>query len=135
MGELLERVYTFGGEGGDAFYEEPVREIGFAHGKYVDAIFLNGVQHGGNGGKETSRLKLASDEHIETIEIRAGSYIDALKVTTNKGRWIAGGGLGGLLTVFPNIKLLAVSGRAGVYVDYLALRMLIDSSINPKPQP
>ncbi len=134
MGELLERVYTFGGEGGKTFHEEPIQEIGFAHGKYVDAIFLNGGQHGGNAGIETSRLAMAADEHIETIEIRAGKYIDALKFTTNKGRWIAGGGGGGLLTTFSNIKLLAISGRAGVYVDYLAFRMLIDSSINPKPQ-
>lgn len=135
MGVLLERIYTFGGDGGNPFPEEPIREIGFAHGDYVDAIFLNGKQHGGNSGKETSRLVLAGDEYIDNMEIRAGRYIDYLRFSTNKGRWIAGGGGGGLSTTFPNIKLLGMSGRAGVYLDYLALRMMIDSEINPKPQP
>ncbi|MNE36208.1 Jacalin-like lectin domain protein [compost metagenome] len=134
MGELRERIYTFGGEGGATFHEEPVREIGFAYGKYVDAIFLNGVQHGGNGGIETSRLVLSADEYIDTLEIRAGRYIDFLRFSTNKGRWIAGGGGGGHQFIYPNIKLLAIAGRAGVYLDYLAVRMMIDETINPKPQ-
>lgn len=134
MGEHRERVYTFGGEGGRVLFpEEPVGEIGFAYGKYVDAIFLNGRQYGGNGGTETSRLVLNGDEYIHHMDIRAGRYIDYLRLITNKGRWIAGGGGGGLLTTFTGIKLIAISGRAGGYVDYLALRMMIDSDINPKP--
>ncbi len=133
MGTLLERVYTFGGKGGNPFSEEPIREIGFSHGDYVDAIFLNGRQHGGNGGRETSRLVLDADEYITNLDIRAGRYVDYLRFSTNKGRWIAGGGGGGHPSNFQSIRLLGMSGRTGVYVDYLALRMMIDADINPKP--
>lgn len=134
MVENLEKIYPIGGKGGKPFPEFKIEEIGLATADYVDRIYINGTHHGGKGGVDTPRLVLKNDEFISRIEVRSGDFIDYLKFTTNKGRWISGGGNGGTLKIFDNITLIAISGRAGTYVDFLELRMLIDSSIHPKPQ-
>ncbi|NRP19986.1 hypothetical protein LPJGGPFB_03245 [Ensifer adhaerens] len=133
MVEYLEKIYPIGGKGGAPFQEQKIKEIGLSTGSFVDAIYINGVRNGGQGGIETPRLVLSSDEIITSMEVRSGGYIDYLKFTTNKGRWIAGGGPGGMLKTFENIQLIAIGGRAGLLVDYLEFRMLIDSTIHPKP--
>lgn len=46
----LETV-VFGGTGGDYFTEEAVYTLGFNVGHVIDAIYLNGTKHGGNGGR------------------------------------------------------------------------------------
>ncbi|WP_430257677.1 jacalin-like lectin [Neorhizobium sp. IRS_2294] len=134
MLEKLEKIYTFGALGGQPFQDQQIREIGLSAGDWIDALYLNGHRYGGHHGRDTPRLVLESDEFIDSIDIRYGSRIDYLRFSTNKGRWIEGGGNGGTAhPPFRDIRLLGIAGRSAVYLDRIELRMLIDSTIHPKP--
>ncbi len=112
-------VITFGGKGGDQFpMNAPLKSIGLRGGKYVDQIQINGNSYGGGGGAEVPTITLSEGEFINKVDIRSGSYIDYLKLTTNKGQTIEIGGGGGTPSSIHG-KIIALSGRSGKYVDNL----------------
>jgi len=113
------KTASFGGNGGGAFEKQVVDNISIRTGKFVDQIKINNVQHGGNGGGDRGSIVLNDNEYINTVELRSGSYIDFVKFTTNEGRVMGGGGSGGGHHLLENIRVLAIGGRTGAYVDKL----------------
>lgn len=112
-------VITFGGNGGDQFpMNAPIKSIGLRGGKYVDQIQINGNSYGGSGGTKVPTITLSEGEFINKVDIRSGSYIDYLKLTTNKGQTIEIGGGGGNASSIHG-KIVSISGRAAKYVDNL----------------
>ncbi len=109
---------SYGGNGGDAFPMTGIKSIQIYSGSYVDAIVINGVKYGGNGGSPSATLNLASDEVIVALDIRSGSYIDYLEFRTSKGNKISGGGDGGTLNSLQG-SIVALGGRSGKYLDHL----------------
>lgn len=109
----------FGGTGGDLFEFNSIETISIKHGKYVDAIVINGKSYGGTGGVQTETLKFDSDEFIEEMHVRHGQYVDYLYIKTNKGRSIKGGGNGGHLSKVGAV--VGIGGHAGKYLDRIDL--------------
>ncbi|MFC4453785.1 jacalin-like lectin [Deinococcus sonorensis] len=79
---------------------------------------------GGSGG-ETSRLMLDPGETLTRISGRCGQHIDALTLTTSRGRAVTFGGDGGesefRYDLPPGTELAGLFGRAGRYLDALGI--------------
>ncbi len=112
---------TFGGNGGRAFGKQPVDALIMRSGTYVDALIVNGRQHGGNGGALGNPLQFGPNEYIDTVVIRHGLYIDRLEFRTNTRQVVAGGGQGGKRSVLSNIRLLEIGGRSGDFLDQITI--------------
>ncbi|MGZ3778940.1 MAG: jacalin-like lectin [Mucilaginibacter sp.] len=111
----------FGGNGGNSFPSENVNFIAIQSGQYIDSLTLNDTRHGGNGGDINSGFTLDTDEYISYVRVRGGAYVDNLKLVTNKGRSIEGGGGGGNLLFEKNgIRVTKIGGAANVYLDSIA---------------
>lgn len=104
---------------GTQFDAVGVAKIGLQAGTNVDQINLNDKTFGGSGGTNLGSLTLSGDEYISAFEIRSGWLIDHAKFTTNKGRVIQGGGDGGNLQVFSNLRVISIAGRSGDSLDQL----------------
>ena len=109
---------TYGGNGGDSFPMTGIKSIQIFSGSLVDAIVINNVKYGGDGGDASAVLNLASDEVIVAMDIRSGEYIDYLEFRTSKGNKISGGGDGGTLNSLQG-SIVALGGRSGRYLDQL----------------
>jgi hypothetical protein len=96
-------------------------------GTNVDRIIINNTPYGGGGGTpDNNVLELGPTEYIAVIEFRSdGDLVDYLKITTNQKRSIHVGEAGNHSTY--NGKLIAISGKTGIYVDYL--RFLIEDQV------
>ena len=116
---------SFGGGGGSPFAMAVVEDIGLRTGRYVDQIRINGNSHGGGGGGDQGSITLDPNEYISKVEIHSGTYVDNVKFTTSGGRSIGGGGGGGGTTTLEGIRVIAIGGRAGKYVDQLDI-MYVD---------
>lgn len=136
-------IRSYGGSGAPSdsgepppkhFEQEEIRSIGLRVGKYVDALMLNGEQHGGGGGTDAGQLVLDDDEYIDAVSIRSSSagYVDYLAFHTNKGRFIGGGGNGGDPVSFHNIRLLKIGGWSYGYLDKIEIEY-IDNYKNLPP--
>ena len=115
------RTVGFGGFGGGQFDSIEPRTLQLRSGDYVDAIVLNGVRHGGQGGQLSGSLQLEPGEFITSVVVRSGVYVDRLVFTTNHGRALIGGGGGGARSTLDNIRVLKIGGRSGVYLDRIEL--------------
>jgi len=111
---------SFGGSGGDTFTQRGIETLAIRHGSYVDAIIIDGQQFGGNGGELSNTITFASNEYISRMEIRQGSYIDYIEITTNLGQQITGGGNGGNPVTLTG-EIIALGGRSGSYIDQLEI--------------
>lgn len=97
-----------------------VRELGLKTAKYVDQIRINGKRYGENGGTDRGSITLGKDEYINKVEYRYGWYVDWISFCTNQGRCIGGGGSGGPSQgKLENIRVIAIGGKTGWYVDKL----------------
>lgn len=114
----------FGRDGGREFDIEAVKSLGFRSGGRIDALLLNGIRHGGNGGKEGTTREFQPDEFIESITIRHGARIDAVEIHTNAGNTLSGGGKGGVEEKLTNIRVLGFGGRSGKELDKLRVRFI-----------
>lgn len=91
--------------------------------------------YGGNGGNPFSNTVCGNDQVVATLKLRAGSYVDSItpfctKVNAN-GSWAGAstqgpgaGGNGGspyTLSCEPGAAVVAITGRAGSYVDSLGI--------------
>lgn len=112
----------YGGTGGAPFKRVDVKEIKLRHGSVVDALLLNGIQHGGSGGKPSTGLKLRENEYISEVEIRYGNVVDRLAFKTNLGGSISGGGHGGRAVLLKNIRVLKIGGRSGNLLDAIEIQ-------------
>lgn len=114
-------IDSFGRDGGDQFSAEYIKSIALRTGSEVDAIIINGNQHGANGGDKSATLVFDPDEFISTIQIRSDSRIDYLKFITNTGREIGGGGNGGDYHELNNVRVIAIGGRSGSSLDQIQI--------------
>ncbi|HYG80720.1 MAG TPA: jacalin-like lectin, partial [Pyrinomonadaceae bacterium] len=96
-----------------------VSELGLRSARYVDQIRINGTAHGRNGGSDQGSITLGNDEYISKVEFRSDKFVDYVKFTTSTGRSIYGGGDGGYPGKLEGIRVLAIGGRSGAYVDKL----------------
>jgi hypothetical protein len=117
IGHCNPKQAEFGGMGGEAFLAVAPETLQLRTGELVDALIINGEQHGGDGGEPTGSLELADGEYISALQIRHGAEVDMLRMTTNHGRTIGGGGAGGTETNLFNIRVLMLGGRSGERLD------------------
>ncbi len=82
-----------------------VQSVAIRHGNHIDAIIINGTQHGGGGGSLTDTLTLSDGEYISYLEARGNWFnldpgffsddnkfmVRYIKIQTNQGRSIEGG--------------------------------------------
>lgn len=115
------KTKTYGGSGGDAFSMAVIKEVGLRSDKQIDQIQINNIPHGRNGGHDRGSMIMSGDEYINKVELRHGQYIDKLKLTTNKGNTVEGGGNGGDEAKLENIRVMAIGGRSGRLVDNLRI--------------
>lgn len=59
--------HKIGGGGGGPFASGSIRELRFRSGTKIDAILINGVQHGGNGGGLSDSVRLTLDKQLQDI--------------------------------------------------------------------
>jgi hypothetical protein len=116
-----QRIQTYGGNGGGKFAPDYIQLLGLRTGEEVDAIIINDIQHGGNGGGDRGTLKFGTDEYISDISLRSGERVDNLQFTTNKGRTLGGGGNGGGPHTLTGIRVIAIGGRSGEKLDQIAI--------------
>lgn len=116
-----------GGQGGGAFGPVQVYSVGIRSGLNIDAIIINGVPHGGDGGGASPILNLGPGEYISEIYAHAYHARDGgaevlryLKITTNKGNSIEGGTTGDNDgTGTDSGRIIMLGGRSGKFLDAL----------------
>lgn len=121
----VKRTLEFGGEGGNPFDMEYPTSIGMRHGRFVDALLLNGTQHGGMGGDNPTQVALNGDDYWSEFEVHAGKYIDFLRFKSASGIEVAGGGDGGdNRAVFKGVRILRIGGRSGDNLDHIEIEFI-----------
>jgi len=132
--ELNTRIQ--GGDGGDVFNPVIVQSVAIRHGNFIDAIIINGIQHGGGGGSLTDTLTLSDGEYISYLEARGNWFnldpgifsddnkfmVRYIKIQTNQGRSIEGGTQDESDGVY-NIdgQIVMLGGRSGEFLDALEI--------------
>ena len=119
QGDCVISRAAFGGNGGRQFSPIAPLYVSMRAGGWIDALILNGTQHGGNGGYNRGVLQFLPNEYINRAVIGAGIYVDQLEFYTNYGRSISGGHgtLGTGQTSLDNIRMLRIGGRSDIYLN------------------
>jgi len=126
-----------GGKGGNAFDRQYVNTLGLRTGAWMDRIIINGQPHGGNGGQAGKVITLQPDEYINAVQVGTNvnnQYVGYFKATTNKGQTLEGGAKGGRVNTLSDVRVLAISGHSGQYVDSLQILYIKDYD-GPEPDP
>jgi Jacalin-like lectin domain len=128
------------GPGGGAFVDSDIPEeariveVQVHAGEYVDSVQiiysfpngrpLEGAKHGGGGGR-TATFRLEPGEYIVGISGRCGTYVDSLRIHTNRRVSQPFGGGGGdrefRIDVPQGKQATGFAGRSGEYVDAIGL--------------
>ena len=123
---------SFGGDEGTPFLPVAPWHLSMRAGDWIDALILNGHQHGGNGGGSGDVLYLLPGEYINRAVIGAGVYVDWLEFHTNLGRSISGGrGMSSLSSTplnLDNIRVLRIGGHSSVYLNRIEIMYCADYS-------
>lgn len=113
-----ERSFTFGRNTGTPFdLIKNVKTIAMRGGSFVDAIIIDGMHFGGQGGNPTATLYVDPDDYISTIWISSGNVIDFIKFQTHKGQELQAGGhphIGGHMHQLDG-KLTGLAGQTGYF--------------------
>jgi predicted lactoylglutathione lyase len=121
----VRRTVEFGEGGGNEFAMENPVSIGMRTGEYVDALLLNGVQHGGNGGGNPNQFALSGDDYWSEFEVHAGRYVDFVRFKSNSGIEVSGGGGGGNnRVVYKGVRILRIGGRSGDDLDHIKIEFV-----------
>lgn len=115
------RTVRLGGTGGSEFAEQGVFSLGLKGGRLVDALFLNNERKGGGGGGTLTDFDIQPGEFINSFSVRSGRLIDNLRFSTNFGKSISAGGLGGTETFFDGVRLVSIGGRSGRLLDQVTI--------------
>jgi len=128
-----------GGMGGTPFSDPPgltITRIYVSSGEFVDCLLVTYSdghlqQHGGSGGTNQFNIVFDSDEFISRLEGTYGSYINTLKIITNKDRtygpfggappWPLGPNSFTLGTVPSKTFSQAFFGRSGIFLDAIGI--------------
>jgi hypothetical protein len=122
-----------GGGGGGAWNDanvcrgRPLTGFRLGAGKSVDRLQFRYADRGwaprqGGSGNFSTEVNLPDGEYFVRVDYAAGSRVDGLKFTTNKGKTYGPygyGGSNGTYTVTPGEKLGCMAGRAGSSIDQL----------------
>lgn len=121
---------NFGSNDGMPFPPSAPFHLSMRAGDWIDALILNGQQHGGNGGGSSNALDLLAGEYINRAVIGVGVYVDRLAFHTNLGRSISGGrGMSASSRTsvsLDNIRMLRIGGRSGVYLNRIEVMYCAD---------
>ena len=129
-----------GGSGGTEFVDADVPaggrivEVRIHAGEYLDSIQmvyampdgrpLEAARHGGEGGRGMS-FRLDQREYIVALSGRCGTYVDSLRIHTNKRTSELFGGRGGerefRIDVPNDNQATGFMGRSGEYLDAIGL--------------
>lgn len=115
---------TFGGSRGNTFPLEGIKSIGLNGMQFIDALVLNGVQHGGDGGAIGGEFQLEGDEYIADVTIRHGTLVDGLSFHTNKNRNISRLGDGGTESTLNNIRVLGLGGKSAQFLNQIIIKYI-----------
>jgi len=122
-----------GGNGGNDFANQSPDKIGLRYGSGVDALVLNGIQHGGNGGSATSQFELDPGDYWTHVVIRSGTNVDYLELGSKNGRVVKGGGGGGNVCLNLNdVKVIKIGGRSGEMLDNIRVEYI--EHYNPRAE-
>ena len=121
---------SFGSNDGMPFLPVTPFQLSMRAGDWIDALILNGHQHGGNGGGSGDVLHLLPGEYINRAVIGVGVYVDWLEFYTNLGRSISGGrGMSALSRTtlsLDNIRVLRIGGGSSVYLNRIEVMYCAD---------
>jgi hypothetical protein len=140
FGQRDAQTKIFGGPGGNSFTDQgipsdaQVTEVRISAAKFVDSVQLTYVlpdgrtftspRRGGSGG-ELSVFSLDPDEYITGLSGRCGTYIDSLRIYTNKRTSPLYGGIGGgpefRIETPRGRQAVGFTGRSGKYLDAIGL--------------
>jgi hypothetical protein len=119
------QTVEYGGSGGNPFNMEAVHSVGVHHGSEIDALVLNEVQHGGNGGLLDPEIFLAEDEYISGFILQHRNVLTALRFFTSQDRDI---GVShekhDTLEEVGNIRVLGLGGSSGSRLDRIAIKYI-----------
>jgi hypothetical protein len=139
-GEQPDQTPLAGGPGGGVFVDSDIAdearvvEVQVHAGEYVDSVQmiyslpngrpLEAAKHGGGGGGATS-FRLEPGEYIVGISGRCGTYVDSLRIHTNRRTSQVFGGGGGdrdfHIDVPEGNQATGFRGRSGEYLDAIGL--------------
>jgi hypothetical protein len=129
-----------GGSGGTVFTDGDIPagagivEVRVHAGDVVDSVqiiynlpdgrSLDAAKHGGSGGRAAS-FRLQQGEYIVGLSGRCGSYVDSLRIHTNRRTSQLFGGSGGdrdfRIDVPDGNQATGFTGRSGTYIDAIGL--------------
>lgn len=118
-------TFTYGGNGGGPFSPRNPQSVGLRSGDFIDAIIIDGEQFGGSGGGNPTIETLNSDDYWNAYTVRAGGFIDHLKLSSKSGRTVEGGGGGGDESSETDLRVIAISGRSGEFLDSISLDVVV----------
>jgi hypothetical protein len=129
-----------GGSGGTGFLDGDIPagarivEVRVEAGDFIDSVQMiysfpdsrpiEAARHGGEGGRATS-FRLEQGEYIVGLSGRCGSYVDSLRIHTNRRTSQLFGGSGGerdfRIDVPDGNQAIGFMGRSGMYLDAIGL--------------
>jgi hypothetical protein len=127
---------SFGSNSGGApFTFEYPQSIGLSTAAEVDALFLNGTQHGGDGGGTRTDATLADGDYWNYFSVRHAGRVDYLEFRSRNGQVVAGGGRGGEPAALSGIRILGIAGRAGARLDQIVVKYIPNYQPSTRVQP
>ena len=120
------QTVEYGGSGGSPFKMEAVHSVGVHWGAEIDALVLNEVQHGGNGGNHRDpEIFLAENEYISGFILQYGGVLTALRFFTSQDKDIGVSHVqhDNLATV-GDIRVLGLGGSSGSRLDRIAIKYI-----------
>lgn len=136
---MEEKDVTYGGSGGNNFADQAIETVSFTWaqvggngGHRLTSININGDQFGHSRGRTTSTLRMRRGEYINHVDIETHGHgwpvVDKLKLRTNLGQEIRGGGSNqdARRHVLNNVRVVRVGGRTGAAVDQLRFNYIQD---------
>ena len=118
------KIYSFGGNGGAEFSSEYPSSIGIRTGQYIDALILNGMQHGGSGGSNPSTFQLSPEDYWTEFVLRSGTLVDYISLRSKNGAVLSGGGPSGGQTSLSGLRILGVGGRSGSLLNAISFTVI-----------